>query len=34
MNAAQVLRNLIATVPYIIHTVLTDSGTQFTTRVG
>ncbi|EJC80753.1 LOW QUALITY PROTEIN: integrase family protein [Rhizobium leguminosarum bv. trifolii WSM2297] len=31
MNAAP-LRNLIAAVPYIIHTVLTDNGIQFTNR--
>ena len=28
--AAQFLRNLIAAVPYAIHTVLTDNGIQFT----
>nr|WP_319473362.1 IS481 family transposase [uncultured Cohaesibacter sp.] len=32
MNAAQFLRNLVATVPYTIHTVLTDNGIQFTNR--
>jgi transposase-like protein len=32
MVAAQFLRNLIATVPYRIHTVLTDNGIQFTNR--
>lgn len=30
--AAQFLRNLIAAVPYAIHTVLTDNGIQFTTN--
>ena len=30
MIAAQFLRNLIAAVPYAIHTVLTDNGIQFT----
>ena len=30
MVAAQLLRNLIAAVPYAIHTVLTDNGIQFT----
>nr|CAD7045843.1 IS481 family transposase [Rhizobium sp. P007] len=30
MVAAQFLRNLIAAVPYAIHTVLTDNGIQFT----
>lgn len=34
MNAAQFLRNLIAAVPYAIHTVLTDNGVQFTNRPG
>lgn len=29
--AAEFLRDLIAAVPYTIHTVLTDNGTQFTT---
>ena len=29
-TAAQFLRNLIAAVPYAIHTVLTDNGIQFT----
>src|SRR5215217_3861128 len=32
MEAAQFLRELIATVPYQIHTVLTDNGVQFTPR--
>ena len=32
MEAAQFLRNLIATVPYTIHTILTDNGIQFTNR--
>lgn len=32
MLAAQFLRNLIAAVPYKIHTVLTDNGIQFTNR--
>jgi transposase InsO family protein len=32
MAAAQFLRNLIAAVPYAIHTVLTDNGIQFTNR--
>jgi transposase InsO family protein len=32
MVAAQFLRNLIAAVPYKIHTVLTDNGLQFTNR--
>jgi len=32
MIAAQFLRNLIAAVPYAIHTVLTDNGIQFTNR--
>jgi len=32
MAAAQFLRNLVATVPYAIHTVLTDNGIQFTNR--
>ncbi len=32
MAAAQFLRNLIASVPYTIHTVLTDNGVQFTNR--
>jgi transposase InsO family protein len=31
-NAVQFLRNLIATVPYKIHTILTDNGIQFTNR--
>jgi transposase InsO family protein len=30
--AAQFLRNLIAVVPYEIHTILTDNGLQFTNR--
>jgi transposase InsO family protein len=30
MQAAQFLRNLIGTVPYKIHTILTDNGVQFT----
>ena len=30
MIAAQFLRNLVAAVPYAIHTVLTDNGIQFT----
>jgi transposase InsO family protein len=30
MIAAQFLSNLIAAVPYVIHTVLTDNGLQFT----
>jgi transposase InsO family protein len=33
MAAAEFLRNLIAIVPYAIHTVLTDNGIQFTNRV-
>ena len=32
MAAAQFLRNLIAAVPYAVHTVLTDNGVQFTNR--
>lgn len=32
MVAAQFLRNLIAAVPYKIHTILTDNGVQFTNR--
>jgi transposase InsO family protein len=32
MEAAQFLRNLIAAVPYKIHTILTDNGIQFTNR--
>lgn len=32
MVAAQFLRNLIAAVPYNIHTILTDNGIQFTNR--
>ena len=31
MVAAQFLRNLVAAMPYTIHTVLTDNGIQFTT---
>jgi transposase InsO family protein len=34
MIAAQFLRNLIAAVPYTIHTVLADNGIQFTNRQG
>src|SRR5690554_1726957 len=34
MAAAQFLRNLIAAVPYRIHTVLTDNGVQFSNRSG
>jgi len=34
MAAAQFLRNLVAAVPYTIHTVLTDNGIQFTNRQG
>ncbi len=30
MIAAQFPRNLVATVPYTIHTILTDNGIQFT----
>jgi transposase InsO family protein len=33
MAAAGFLRNLVAIVPYAIHTVLTDNGIQFTNRV-
>jgi transposase-like protein len=33
MAAAGFLRNLIAIVPYAIHTVLTDNGIQFTNRL-
>ena len=33
MEAAQFLRNLIKTVPYKPHTILTDNGIQFTNRV-
>jgi hypothetical protein len=33
MAVAGFLRNLIAIVPYAIHTVLTDNGIQFTNRV-
>jgi transposase-like protein len=33
MAAAGFLRNLIAIVPYVIHTVLTDNGIQFTNRL-
>lgn len=32
MGAAQFLRNLVAAVPYAIHTILTDNGIQFTNR--
>lgn len=32
MVAAQFLRNLIAAVPYKMHTILTDNGIQFTNR--
>lgn len=32
MAAAQFLRDLIAAVPYRLHTVLTDNGVQFTNR--
>lgn len=32
MEAAQFLRDLVAAVPYAIHTVLTDNGIQFTHR--
>ena len=32
MEAADFLRDLIETVPYTIHTVLTDNGVQFTAR--
>lgn len=32
MNAAQFLRDLIAAVPYRLHTILTDNGIQFTNR--
>jgi transposase InsO family protein len=32
MTAAQFLRDLIAAVPYAIHTVLTDNGIQFTNQ--
>lgn len=32
MNAAKFLRHLIKAVPYVIHTVLTDNGIQFTDR--
>ena len=32
MIAAQFLRNLVAAVPYKIHTILTDNGVQFTHR--
>ncbi|MEX5360141.1 DDE-type integrase/transposase/recombinase, partial [Klebsiella pneumoniae] len=34
MAAAQFLRNLIAAVPYRLHTVLTDNGVQFSNRSG
>src|SRR5947208_3983063 len=30
--AAEFLRDLIASIPYAIHTVLTDNGIQFTNR--
>jgi len=32
LEAADFLRNLIKTIPYKIHTVLTDNGVQFTNR--
>ena len=32
MAAAQFLRDLIAALPYRIHTILTDNGIQFTNR--
>lgn len=32
LAAAQFLRDLIASVPYRLHTVLTDNGIQFTDR--
>ena len=32
LEAAQFLRNLIAAIPYKIHTILTDNGIQFTNR--
>lgn len=32
MNAAAFLRRVIATLPYKVHTVLTDNGVQFTNR--
>jgi len=32
MEAAQFLRDLVEAVPYTTHTVLTDNGTQFTSR--
>jgi transposase InsO family protein len=32
MAAAEFLRNLLAVVPYKVHTVLTDNGIQFTNR--
>ena len=32
MAAAQFLRNLVAALPYAVHTVLTDNGVQFTNR--
>ena len=32
LEAAQFLRNLVAAVPYAIHTVLTDNGIRFTNR--
>jgi len=34
MVAARFLRNLIAAVPYTIHTVLTDNGIRFTNPAG
>ncbi len=32
MNAAKFLQHLIEAVPYVIHTILTDNGVQFTDR--
>ena len=32
MTAVQFLRNVIAALPYKIHTILTDNSTQFTHR--
>ena len=32
INAAEFLRTLIATVPYKIHTILSDNGSPFTNR--
>ena len=32
MTAVQFLRNVIAALPYKIHTLLTDNGAQFTHR--